>query len=176
MRFLGSEVDSYTHKHSSSSKVFQSGEKRRRRPLIIPNNESSHELNSGVGEKAKAATRDPDADDDVFEFAKDASSYDQEEEEESQSDSQWASSRYGTSRYHEEFDESPQWVREESNELARVRAQMQDGFLDFKIFVRLTILELKLIIYPTIPTIKDIKESEHTNSFVPRHMNGDSLN
>ena len=30
----------------------------------------------------------------------------------------------------------------------------QDGFLDFKIFTRLSILELKLIIYPRIPSVK----------------------
>ena len=33
-----------------------------------------------------------------------------------------------------------------------------DGFLDFKIFVRLNILELKLIIFPTIPPLNEIKQ------------------
>ena len=33
-----------------------------------------------------------------------------------------------------------------------------DGFLDFKIFVRLNILELKLINFPTIPPLNEIKQ------------------
>ena len=33
-----------------------------------------------------------------------------------------------------------------------------DGFLDFKIFVRMSILELKLIIYPTIPHVSILKK------------------
>ena len=35
-----------------------------------------------------------------------------------------------------------------------IREQTRDGFLDFKIFVRLIILELKMIVFPSLPTSK----------------------
>ena len=31
-----------------------------------------------------------------------------------------------------------------------------DGFLDFKIFIKLMIMELKLLMFPKIPSVKDI--------------------
>ena len=43
-----------------------------------------------------------------------------------------------------------------------------DGFLDFKIFVRLAILELKLMIFPTIPSAKEMAQAGPGSPLLPR--------
>lgn len=54
---------------------------------------------------------------------------------------------------------SPEWVQNRSYEMNYPREF--DGFLDFKIFVRMSILELKLIIFPSIPNVTTIKKIVH---------------
>ena len=58
--------------------------------------------------------------------------------------------------------EQQQWIdyeedlHDEYREPMQVKMRNQDGFLDFRIFVRLLILELKLIIYPTVPPASEM--------------------
>ena len=62
------------------------------------------------------------------------------------------------------IEDVPVWIDNASvNHSLNLQQQMRlnrahDGFLDFKIYVRLTILEIKLLIFPTVPkTMSQLK-------------------
>ena len=66
---------------------------------------------------------------------------------------------YITDSSDESHHASPAWVKQQNmaDEFNKQQVLMNrelDGFLDFKIFTRLSILELKLIIFPKIPSAK----------------------
>lgn len=54
------------------------------------------------------------------------------------------------------WEQRQQLVADSQQRLQMQRERTLDGFLDFKIFIRLMILELKLIVFTSLPSTKDL--------------------
>jgi len=84
--------------------------------------------------------------------------------------------RFQTPRHLRSFSSS-HWIPQvqtpaEFNERQLLKSRNHDGFLDFKIFIRLTILELKLTIYPIVPLLSVLSKSGSMSVSPPKSNAG----